>query len=306
MNACWMLERPAKPFVGILLGRNGDLIQMLPAWKAIYDRTGLKPIIMVSTEYAGVLEGVSYVEPYPLALTWWEGVPLARHLADGLFGGSTIMQGWHDPNELGKPSEGATVLQSHGKEWGVDMSLAPDYGTSMWQRCGFTRADMLRLPLVFDRRDATRERLLAQRVRKQPGKPLLLVNLTGNSSPFACLPEVMRTLAQFARRVELVDLGKIRAHRIYDLLGLYDQSVGLITSDTSTAHLAPASRVPWVAYTVDSWSTSVPKGNVMGEFKYSQALESLDKLASIVEGWITAYGNQPAKSDSRLHGLHAV
>jgi hypothetical protein len=109
---------------------------------------------------------------------------------------------------------------------------------------------------------------LRESVHSRQGKPLLLVNFSGHSSPFAWVPEVMRAVNQFQQQFNIVDIGRLKAQRIYDLLGLFDAAAGLITIDTATLHLAAGSAVPYIAYTRADWSSSVPKGNCVLEIKY--------------------------------------
>lgn len=276
-----MIPKGAPAFV--LLGRFGDLIQMLPAFKAISDRTGAEPICLVSTEYATVFDGVSYVQPFPIHGHWYSQVCFARDLAKQHFGGAVVIPWFHEIDRAEEitreQGEGASVIQSHGINFGVDMAKNPNYGTSMWWRCGFTREEMMTLPLVFDRRNPQRETALAELViGRNVKKPVVLYNFTGVSSPFAYVPEVMRTVSNYNNKFKFVDLGKIQAHRIYDLLGLYERAVGLITIDTSLLHLAPATNIKYFAYTVDGWSRSVPKGNCFRDVLYSQCLERLSEM----------------------------
>lgn len=291
---CWMTPAEQPP-VFIILGRSGDIIQLCPAFQAVFNRTGLRPIVIVSTEYQSVLDGASYVQPFPVHWSWWEGVPNARRLAAEQFGGGVVCQWWADePFKWQKQAyqhllgDCSIVLQSHGREWGVDIGAVPNYGTSMWTRAGFTPEEMRDLPLVFDRRDPHREALLVKQYTHQnPAmrRPMLLVNFTGHSSPFAPMPEVMRVVDEFRGRLNVVDLGKIRAHRIYDLLGLFDAAVGMITTDTATMHLAAAGNIPYIGYTVDGWTSSVPKGRCVVEIKYSQAIARLGEIRPVLAQW---------------------
>ena len=67
-----------------------------------------------------------------------------------------------------------------------------------------------------------------------------------------------------------LDLAKIKAQRIYDLLGLYDNAAGMITTDTATLHLAAASNIPYVALINNGGAGSIPKGNCVLKVRYSQ------------------------------------
>ena len=89
-TGCWMF--PPRPPVFILLGRYGDIIQLLPCFKAIYDRTKLKPVVISSKHYGNVFKGVSYVEPILIQAHWYMGVPDARKMAEAQFGGGIVPQ----------------------------------------------------------------------------------------------------------------------------------------------------------------------------------------------------------------------
>lgn len=280
-----------KPPAFVLLGRYGDIIQLLPAFMEIQKRIGHKPVVVTSTDYASTFDGVSYVRTHPISCEWWRGVPDAYRLACSLYGGGLVPQWWHLPKETAGVVEhpGGIILQSHGLDWGVDINLWPDYGTSMWDRAGFTRSEMVTLPLVFDRRNFTREQKLVEGYRRfATGKPMLLVNFSGQSSPFAPMPEVFRVVSEFSATFEIVDLGKVRADRIYDLLGFMDRAVGMVTIDTATMHLAPASQIPYVGYTVNGWCSSVPKGRCELEIKYNDAIARLDDLRKVLSRWKTS------------------
>jgi len=285
---CWCLP---KPVAYVCLGKYGDIIQLLPAFLALYERTGAKPTVIVSTAYADLFEGVSYVNPWSVELDWSTGGPEARRLAETA-GFRVVFPAWWNDDPTHAPPEatgGPFELRSHGRVWHVNRAVLPDYGTAMWRQLGFAPADMLRLPLVFDRRDAARETDLIKSVIRGK-KPLLLFNFTGKASPFPATPEVVNRLTACGSRFQLVDLGTIRASRIYDLLGLYDIAAGLVTSDTSTLHLAPASSLEYIAFTQDGWLGSVPRGRCVSDIKYIRAIFSGDEVAQSASGW----GSEPS------------
>lgn len=268
---CWWLpkERP----VFILGGRFGDIILLSGCLHAIWQRTGLKPLMFTSKDYVSVYDGMSYVTYYSMPQNWWECVDPARRLAEKEFGGGTVVQWWNSvpkhEDTIGFNGKTIAVLQSHGRNWGVDVKLDPDFGTSMARRLGFSRQEWLALPPVFDRRNRQREAELVERFSRL-GKPLMLYNFTGQSSPFAYVPEMMAMLKPFRKDFNLVDIGQVRATRIFDLLGLYEAALGLITIDTSTGHLAPATNIPIIWFTVPGWCSSVPHGNVRFTCPYDQ------------------------------------
>jgi len=285
-NTCFFLRNHDAPVL-VLLGRAGDTILMLPAFMEIHRRTGLKPRIIVSTEYSNIYEGVSYAEPISHNLHWWQGVEKARAIASVLSENAVLPQWW-----LGKcpiPSEyrGKFNLTCFGHNWGVNLALWPNFQASMWERCGFTQQEMRTLPLVFDRRNPVREAALLNQIWPAPmrKKPLLLYNFTGISSPFGFVPELFPVIQKFARDFHIVDLGKIKAHRIFDLLGAYDVAAGLITVDTSTLHLAHGSSVPYIAFSIDGWTGSVARGNVALRVRYNETPRRLNEIADVIASW---------------------
>jgi len=250
----------------IQLGRTGDLLLLFPAFKAIHDRTGQKPVVVVSNWFASVLEGVSYAEPFAINCDPYEDLPLARQMADQFYGNHT-------------------VLQCSGKGWTAPGGDYRNYMHAMWGRAGFTFEEMRSLPLVIDRRSHERERELVKTWRKTQ-KPLLLINFGGMTSPFQNHADIRKFLETYNRAFEILDLATIRAHRIFDLLGLYDVASGLITGDTATAHLAPASKVPTIWLTQDGGGASTPRGNCVLELKYRQAPNQVGLMTEIVEQWL--------------------
>jgi len=205
---------------------------MLPCFYEIYKRTGFSPVAITSSEYTSIYEGTSYVTPYPMNANWWMMVPQAKKIANELFGGGSVVQFWQLPpekgDEIGANGNAFTTLQCHGNEHGVNMALDPDYGTSMARRCGFSRDEWIRLPLVFDRRNTVREQTLIRNVIGADKRKVLLYNFNGISSPFPFMPEVVNALtSRFSKDFKFVDIGKIQATRIFDLLGLYDRAAGL-------------------------------------------------------------------------------
>ena len=257
---------PGDAPVFVQLGRFGDLILLLPAFLELYVRHGHKPRVIVSWEYASVLDGVSYVESTVLPVDWYRGMPEARKFAANLSGAP------------------ARVLQCHGHEWGVDIGKWPNYMASMWDRAGFTVEEMKGLPMIFDRRNREREAALVASCRGTDPRPMLLINGAGISSPFGGWPyvaEMARQLTQF----NVVDIGPFKAERIYDLLGLMDAAAGMVTIDSAPLHLAKGSKLPYIALLVGGWSQSTPQGNCALALPYETAVGHIGEMKKIIETW---------------------
>lgn len=284
LDRCWSL--PRVPPLFIQLGRTGDLLLLFPAFKLIHERTGNKPVVLVSNEYSNVFDGISYAIPWVFQGHWYSDMPKARALAERVYGSDyALIPHWWSPgvNPTNIPL-GPMVLQCHGHGWGCSPERYPDFGTSMWLRAGLTRQEMIETPLVFDRRDKDREEALFK-MHVHDTRPLLLYNFTGISSPFGYVPEMMHLLRPYRGFFNMLDLGAIRAHRIYDLLVFYDRAVGLITTDTATCHLAPASNVPTLWLTVPGWGKSVPRGNVALHVQYDEVPRCLGEIEMLIQDW---------------------
>lgn len=283
----------SKPKAYVLLGRHGDVIQMLPAFKRAAERDGQNPVVIVNLNYAPVFKAVSYANPIPVIDSWEHGTAHITDCARIDFGREnvTVLQWWLDEREARQVEQrfaekGDVVVGRGGVKWRVDSLVWPNYTASMWERMGFTMQDLLASKLELDRRDEWAEAGLVARVRKgHGGKPLLLVNLVGLSSPFPAHPEVWNALQKFKERLQIVDLSRLEARHIQDLLGLYDVAAGLITVDTATLHLAAASKVPLIWFRQDGWQGSLVLWHRPVHSTYSRALQDLPHLLDVVEGW---------------------
>lgn len=202
----------------VQLGRMGDIINILPMAKALSAIEGEPITVVAGSDFASVLDGCSYVKP----LVWSER--------------------WDRPIEAMNALRGKFrrihLAQIYGAQMSVDMQC-DSFAKESWRQAGFLPL-WGRFPLVFDRRSQKREAAL---VRKHVVKdtPTILYNFAGTSSP---VPDADKLLADLkfrhGDRINFVDLSKIKADRIYDLLGLYESASGLISGDTATLHLASA------------------------------------------------------------------
>lgn len=272
-NKCWLFsdEDPYQEApVFVQPGRYGDLILLLPAFRLWSIMCGKAVRVFVSMEFGSVLEGVSYVEPYQLALHWmgdtYRFVEIAKKLHPWVI-----------------------CTQLHGQGLNCVPDAFPSFSMTMWNRTGL-RPLYYTLPLIFDRRNKEREEVLAKRLGiGLTNKPVLLFNLEGETSP---LPkkELLHSamLDKLRERFHLINLGPVRAQRIYDLLGLYDRAAGMITIDTATLHLAPASNIRYIALTRDDGSGqsgSLPKGNCELKVGYNQMPSRLKEIIDTVNSW---------------------
>lgn len=277
------------PLVYVILGRYGDLISCLPAFKQIHERTGELPLVMVSTDFAGVFDGVSYVQAWSVPLKWDTEMKLAREIAAKEFDKVVAPQWWHD-EQLFDEVDVATgnpymTVRALGRDLRVDFSRWPNYQHSMWERLGTNSVEMLAAPVVFDQRNPQRENRLAWDTLFGK-KPFILYNFTGTSSPFPWTTEMFSVMRKFNDQATFVDLGAVRAERIYDLLGLMERAIGMLTIDTSTLHLAAACSIPYIGITKEGWSGSVCKGNCAAYCTYPDVPPALKTIESIIRTWL--------------------
>lgn len=274
MRPCWLLKSQDVCFVH--LGKFGDIMIMLPAFKRVAEELGNPVVCVVAEEFASIFEGVSYVKSIPLKVGWWSGIAKAKEIARKMGYEPIVIKWWDEPNaQPPMPLEpGKTItLKIHGKLRTVNARDWDSFQASQWRYAGFTMDQMMKWPMVFDRRNTFREQDLRHRYFKTD-RPKLLVNLSkSGTSPFRESLQAQSLL--HISHMEIVRLDAIKAHRIFDLLGLYDHAQGLVTSDTATLHLAAASKIPYIAFINNGGSGSIPKGNCILSIRYGQVQQKL-------------------------------
>lgn len=229
----------------IQLGRLGDVLNILPLVHHI-STLGRKPVLMVHQEFASVTEGLTYCDVEVITEGSWTELDNATEIARE------------------KYSE-VHVCQIHGTHQSARKT--PSFAIDAWARAGYWN-DFGRHPLILHRSPEREARLLAS---VNPQQPFILVARNGTSSPFEHGEELL-SLAR-AHCPNVIDLSAIRAENFVDLLALYERADLLITTDTSTLHLAEASSIPVIALLADTptrWHGSPPKGNVVLAVRYGE------------------------------------
>lgn len=251
------------------LGKNGDLTNILPACAWNNKQTGERQKLIVDVAYRGLMEGISYVEPLFSPYQDYRCIEDARRWA----------------YQKDRRQE-IVVTQVRGKDWYPEPRSA-SYALDSRMRCRVPDEAWER-PVVFDRRDAQREAELAARLCD--GRPLVLVNTKGHSSPFPdqeFLIDLIRSSA--GADVQVLDIGKASAHRLYDLLGLYDRAAALVTVDTATLHLAAATpKLPVIAFISDRgnpWAGTIPLPtvNLLASIRYQQFRSAVGVVAGAIQ-----------------------
>ena len=236
----------------VLLGRYGDIINALPILKRLHE-AGENPHLVVASEFADVLEGVSYVTPFPIKLRI-DQLSEAMAIAKSRF--KSVLR-----------------LQIYGKDHN-QQRLTEAYNLETWREAGmeldFHNAEM---PPVFDRRNSARESAL---IRKMfiTEKPKLVTNLTGGvTSQCSRGPAILAAIKEtFGKTHEVVEIGRMKLHRIYDLLAIMERARLIISVDTSTLHLAAATGTPVIALVnKNPWLGSAVRFNAVARIAYPEA-----------------------------------
>ena len=265
----------------VQLGRFGDIINLLPLmWSDSIK--GVRNSLVVASEFSSVLDGVSYVNP-----VIWPG-----HYAD-IAGGVQFAE-IKGLNWVCTQVNGGTELVkefTYGPA-GLSSAITTSYQKESWRVAGRLKEWDNCYPLVFDRRDKVREELLVDqwipKRRTTKNKPkVLLLNSGGKSSPFPqefLLHEIIHL--KFRRKFHIVDLSRIRAERIYDLLALYERAYCLVSTDTATLHLARACpKLPVFALVNDHpllWNGSAWMPNHVFYSRYDDFADRLEEFLGLL------------------------
>lgn len=236
----------------VQLGRYGDLINVMPLWLHCHN-TYTKPHVMVSREFAPLLDGISYVTPYVVDLKQDQPDEAIR-IANREFAHVVITQVWGQNYQAAK--------------------LTESYNMESWRVSGFLHkfSDRTWKP-VFDRYEPALAQAICAKARKTE-KPFIVVNVTnGISSPFKHGDAVLKSIHdRFDATHEIIDVSKLRLDRIYDLLGLINMADQVVSIDTSLLHMATATATPLVAI-VNSveWLGTVPRTELCVCIDYNEA-----------------------------------
>lgn len=250
----------------LLLGRNGDLTNLLPVLQDEASRTGSPVPLVVAQSYAPLLEGVSYVRPEIFPGDFFEA-PLAKAWAQTRLRGYEII----DCSVYGRMVNPTKRMSSFNRE--------------IW-RLSRTELNFDHASLTFDRRDPAREREL---MVPYGSGPLILFAGAGTSSPFEQAPAYLEALRRIVPApYTLVDISNLKAHRPYDLLGLYEQAAALVAIDSFPLHLAQATPdLPVLALLCDGpspWHRSAWRPNHVVRRLYSEALANVEAdLAQVLK-----------------------
>lgn len=256
----------------VQLGRMGDILNALPMALKHHDETGKPAHFVVAEAYASVLEGCSYVTPI-----------VFQGAFENVAGALGQLHGYDD----------IRVAQIYGN--GVRWKPRNDsFCRDSWDSCGML--EHFPYKLVFDRRDSAREERIAKRFLSSE-MPNILVNLSGNSSPFPQAKEFRDWLDKtFGLFCNIVDLANVKLPYFYDMLGLYDRADLLVTIDTATLHLAQGSNIPAIEFIVERpsiWHGAVPKGNCIFSCRYPEVMRKIPSIIKAMADCVSK-GDKPS------------
>lgn len=257
----------------IQLARVGDILNVLPMLWADAQK-GERDTLIVGQEYAPLLEGVSYCDV--LTVEAPHDIPAAVELAESK-GLEWVCTQVNAPLEYAKEFVYGPA--------NLDRAVTTSFQKEMWRVAG-RLSEFGLYPLVFDKRDKTREYDLYKRTVTKKGK-IILVAPSGISSPFPFKDLLLELVRHCGYQV--IDLSQVKAERFYDLLVLFEAAIGLVSIDTAALHLAMACpNLPVIALVNDKpllWNGSSWRGQHEFYCRYSdfpmRAMEMVGCIKSL-------------------------
>lgn len=238
----------------------GDCCQVISILHHEFLKTGVKPILIVTKGLLPLLDGATYIEP-ELFKGHWQDLKGALLWAK-------------------KKYPSVKCLSFHGANWPVHKKT-PSFQLEIYDRADLL--DSFPLSLVFDNRNPTREAALLT-LHTKDCQPLILVADHSESSPFDQIEGLVSLLeTEFGVFHQIIRLSTVKAEKPYDLLGLYDKAVCLVSIDTMHLHLSAGSSVPVIALTSDKpemWHGTAWQSRFKAHIRYS---DYEDRKAEIVE-----------------------
>lgn len=240
LDTCRVLPAIAADDVAIVqLGRYGDLLNVLPIAHHIHN-SYKTPWIVVSRDFADLLDGVSYVKKFVVDLPYGA-------LGEALKIAKTYFPFYFHTQPFAEDQKLQLVTDSFLKEiWRLAGMLPRFYDTRY-------------LPKI-DRRDKKRELAQFNQHRKTT-KPLMLTNLTYSySSPFVHGKKLLKQLEESWPNYEILEVGSLKLHRIYDILGFIERAALVISIDTALLHFACTCKTPIIGLVNNfTWSNTIPR-----------------------------------------------
>lgn len=251
--------------VFLQLGKNGDLISMLPLVALEFKTTGIKPSLLVSKQYAGILSRVDYCQPVIYDGEW-----------DDLLGAIKFAR---------QNFENVIVTQTYGRKFPIQFTRS-SFQLEAWERAGKLNL-WDTLPLELNRCRITEMETLSKLGAN--GKRFVLFADHSQSSPFLQKDELFELVDKWLLRQpiprKMVRLSEIKLPSLCDFLPLYDLADAIIAVESAHLHLTKTSKTPVLALTADrptTWHGSAYSNRFHFYCRYSdfndRKVEFLDSL----------------------------
>lgn len=238
----------------LILGKYGDVLSTLPIVYKAHKETAKRQNVVISKQYADVLDGIDWVDA-----EIWEG-------------------DWQDLRGAYKWAKRrfhtVTCTQTYGTEFPVE------HRTPSWQYDIYSRAG---LPDAFD----TLPLPLGRPTVQPSSAKTILVADKSESSPFEHADELWKIINfHFSPTHKVIRLSEIKAPNIKDLLPMFDAADAIITVDTSMLHLSVDTKTPVIALAYDGknrWSGSAWSKRFAFYGRYSEFAARKDELVRVVD-----------------------
>lgn len=251
----------------IMLGRTGDIISLLPALKYESERLNEKIKLVCSSEFIGVVDGCSYIEPIV-----WNG-------------------------DFKKPANAINWIKKTYPEYRVincsvcaeDMKIEKDgwsFNRDIWIKSKIQTPPYSH-ELLFDNRNKLREKELLKKYNIPKDKKIITLAMSGISSPFKDASILKQELEQRCNDFLFIDISNIKAERIYDIIAIFEMSSAIIATDSAPLHLSNAVKIPVIALVEDgntNWHQSSWNKNHTLRIPYSKAIEKIEDIIKVING----------------------
>jgi hypothetical protein len=211
----------------IQLGKNGDILSILPILQNEYRITGEPQNLVVACDYANMLARCKFVKPVKYNGDFSDlsgAIKFAKERFDRVI-----------------------VPQVYGREFPIQHKH-PSFQYDQWDRAGYLdKWDTLSL-------DVPRPNYAAAMVKKRIGvSRCILFADHSQSSPFRFKDELAGMLEkEFGSTHKIIRLSEVRLVNPMDLLALYDAAELLVSIETFHLHLSAAAHVPVIALATDT------------------------------------------------------
>jgi hypothetical protein len=241
------------------LGRLGDITAALPLAQEMAYEAGAPVPFIVAREFAPLIQGASYANP---------------NIFDGHF--SKLAQA---QRQFANRFSRIAVAQTYASDapWAENL-VTDSFVKEAWHRAGML--PKFGLPLVFDRRDATREAQIAGEFDLD-SSPYIVVHRGGFSSPYPFRQELMLSL----KGLRVIDITGLTCSAPYDLLAVLERASCAILADSFPLHLSFACRdLPVIALQTDSpnnWFGAPERPNWIAHYRYQDSKLKVDEIAEL-------------------------